>query len=450
MNSTVPFRLPADVFDWLMRIIAACAGNPERSAPAIHIAGSKGKGSITAMLAAALEEAGYRVGRYMSPHIEDYRERITLGDRYFSDDIYIHAGERLREIESVLANPASREYQALLAVSDGGAAEPTFFELLTLYFFLCAKEACCNVFVVETGMGGRLDPTNISMSECTIITGIELEHTDMLGNTIARIAREKAGIIKPNKRVLIARQKHKDGADALAVFRETAASKNAPLIYLPDFACIENVNISQKGTSWTLRVKDGSIAPFELSTPVPGAVQAENGSIAALAALLTFPSVNFEQVARGFAKVKPPARFEKLCGEPAVVVDGAHTALSIELCAQTWTELYGAEGLLIFGCAMGKDVDAMARSLIPHFKHIIITRPGTYKISEPEKIYDVFKKIIQECSGAVPRLDFIIETEKAICYALETAEQEGRAVLGTGSFYMAAEIRNYLSASISG
>ncbi|MDR0550728.1 MAG: tetrahydrofolate synthase, partial [Spirochaetaceae bacterium] len=416
MKENAPFRSPAEVFDWLgrfvnleqgvmppsmrperMEIIARASGNPERCAPAVHIAGSKGKGSITAMAGAILEEAGFRVGRYMSPHVEDYRERITLGGRYFEDAIYISAGEKLREIEALLADRAGKEYKDLLEVSDGGAAEPTFFELLTLYFFLCAEEARCNALVVETGMGGRLDPTNISNSAVCIITCIELEHTDMLGDTIEKIALQKAGIIKQNTPVFIARQKHKDGADALRVFRQTAAQKNAPLFYLPEYAGISSVSVSRAGTAWNAAINGKN--EMALHSPIPGEVQAENGTIAALAALFAFPQVKVEHARAGLERVTLPARFEVLRREPDIIVDGAHTPLSIELGLQTWTELYGKDavpGILIFGCAMGKDVEAMARLLIGHFSHIIITRPGTYKISEPEKIHEVFTRIAKE------------------------------------------------------
>ena len=425
-----------------MSIIAEAAGHPEKSAPAIHIAGSKGKGSITAVVSSVLAEAGFRVGRYMSPHVEDYRERITLNDAYFDDELYIRSGERLRTIEQELARRDGTWYKALLDVSDGAAAEPTFFELLTLYFFLCAQEAACDVFVVETGMGGRLDPTNISESVCAVITGIEMEHTDMLGDTIRKIASEKAGIIKAGKPVLIAEQKHPNGRDALDVFTTTAAEKAAPLFYLPEYVRIENVVVSRTGTSWTLRTADGAFQSG-FSIPVPGAVQAENASAAIAAIRLAFPVVTAEQMRRGLARVQPPARFEKLHDNPVVIVDGAHTDLSVKLCAETWRALYGGSGVLIFGCAMGKDVEAMARALLPHFNDIFITKPGTYKISEPEKIFAAFTKIAAETGGTGPKIHFIAETPTAIKSAIELARTEGRPVLGTGSFYMAAEIRNY-------
>ncbi|MDR2601969.1 MAG: tetrahydrofolate synthase [Spirochaetaceae bacterium] len=464
--SFAPFVSSGEVFNWLgrfvnleqgvmppsmrperMRVIANAALNPEQSAPAIHVAGSKGKGSITAMVSAILQEAGFKVGRYMSPHVEEYRERITLGDSYFDESVYARAGNRLREIEHKLSNPDSFFYKELLKASLGEAPEPTFFELLTLYFFLCAKDAGCNAFAVETGMGGRLDPTNISRTECAVITGIELEHTDMLGDTIEKIAVEKAGIIKSGKPVLILEQGNEEGA--LEVFKKTAEEKNAPFYYLPDFVSIENINVSKSGASWSMTFKNGVFPrllrkTMDLNVKIPGAVYAQNAAAAVCAVLTAFPQVTPEEIKTGLLKVRPPARFEKLCDEPEVVVDGAHTAVSVKLCAETWASLYGEGGVLIFGCAAGKDARAMALSLLPLFSLVVITKPGDYKISFPEKNFDVFKQCAQETGCRAEKIVFIKDTKHAVNFAMEYAQKENLPVLGTGSFYMAAEIRGFM------
>ena len=170
-----------------MEILAELAGNPERCIPSIHIAGSKGKGSVTAMLASVLEADGRRAARYMSPHISDFRERISLGNSFFDEDVYCCAGDVLVNIiENILPE---KKIHLFDPANDEGEA-PTFFELLTLLFFLCAKTGNCDVMVVETGMGGRLDCTNIVDPLVSVITLIELEHTAILGNTISIIAGE--------------------------------------------------------------------------------------------------------------------------------------------------------------------------------------------------------------------------------------------------------------------
>lgn len=451
------FSSAQDVFDWLgqfvnleagvkppdmrperMEIIADASGNPERCAGAFHVAGSKGKGSITAMASAVLHEAGYRVARYLSPHITEYRERITIDNEFFDEKIYITAGEKLREIQNKLEKSGELE------------PEPTFFELLTLYYFLCAKEGGCDALAVETGMGGRLDPTNIAQSRATVITGIELEHTDMLGDTIAKIAFEKAGIIKEKIPLILAEQVHRDGADAFEIFTKTAEERHAPLFYFPKIAAIENVKVSAAGTSWTLHPlsNDFFTSPVDLEIPLIGEVQALNTSLAIFAIRAGWQKIDVEAMRRAVRRVRLPARFEALCAEPVVVVDGAHTAISIELCAKTWRALYGEGGVLIFGCAQGKDAESMAKSLTPIFSKIVITTPGTFKVSEPENVYAAFCAAAstggKAAGGADGKVEFIKDTTLGIKTALDYAKEKKLPVLGTGSFYLAAEIRDRL------
>jgi dihydrofolate synthase/folylpolyglutamate synthase len=435
-----------------MEIMARAAGNPEKSAPAIHVAGSKGKGSVTAMASAMLAEAGKCVARYLSPHVVEYRERISLNNDFFDESVYIRAGNNLRQVTEKITNASSKEYEALKTVSDGNPL-PTFFELLTLYYFLCAKEAGADALAVETGMGGRLDPTNIVQSLVSVITVIELEHTDILGSTIEKIAREKAGIIKKNHPLILAEQTHQDGRDALEVFVKRAREQNAKLYYFPDIVVLKNISVTKNGTNWTLvdKTKEFFALPLEFSIRLSGEIQAKNTSLAALAVKKAFPDISAETIQRAAATVSLPARFENISGLFAdskgtpppvdIIVDGAHTALSVKLCVETWLSLYGEGGLLIFGCTEGKDSESMARILLPYFSKIIITRPGTYKPSDPERIFAIFKSIAGQNSE---KIEFIRDTESAVHYAIKTACEKKLPVLGTGSFYLAAEIRNYV------
>ncbi|MDR3167947.1 MAG: tetrahydrofolate synthase, partial [Treponema sp.] len=250
MNNIPLFSSSAEVFDWLSRFInleqgqtpnsfrpermelmAALAGHPEGSAPVIHVAGSKGKGSVTGMVSACLDAAGIKTARYMSPHVTEYRERITVGDDFFDEAVYVAAGNELRSLAEVLTDRSQREYRLFNPGEEGGEG-PTFFELLTLYFFLCARLGRCEAMAVETGMGGRLDPTNVVDPLASVITVIELEHTEFLGGTLAAVAGEKAGIIKPRKPLILAEQ----SPEAREVFFKTAAARDAPLWYFPDLA----------------------------------------------------------------------------------------------------------------------------------------------------------------------------------------------------------------------
>ena len=452
MHKGSSFSSSAEVFSWLsqfinlesgqtpksfrldrMEVLAELAGHPERCAPSIHIAGSKGKGSVTAMIASMLQAAGFRPARYMSPHVSDFRERISVGGSFFDEAVYCAAGDELRKIAEITV-PAARNSLFDPALADGEA--PTFFELFTLYFFLCARTGGCDALVVETGMGGRLDSTNIVDPLVSVITFIELEHTRFLGGTIAAVAGEKAGIVKPERPLALAKQ----GGEALAVFKKRAAQTESPLLYLPDAAEIRNVKISRGGTDFTLRFKTAALfpLPLDLSIPIPGAVQAENAGLAVAALKTAFPHIDEDAVRRGLASVRIPARFELLARDPLLVIDGAHTPESAALCAETFCSLYGSGGVLIFGCAADKNAAAMAHVLLPRFSLVIVTTPGTFKISDPEKTFQSF------AAATGGRTVFIKETTEAIRRALETGREKNLPVLGLGSFYLAAEIREFV------
>jgi len=407
-----------------MEHMASLAGNPERCAPCIHIAGSKGKGSVTGMLASILEASGLRTARYMSPHISDFRERISLGRSFFEEPVYCTAGDELRDLAE---NKIPAAKISLFDPADAEGEAPTFFELLTLYFFLCAKHGNCDAMVVETGMGGRLDCTNIVDPVVSVITLIELEHTAILGKTIPAIAGEKAGIIKTGKPVVLARQP----AQALEVFRKKAAEKNSPLFYFPELAVIDNLKVHTGGTDFSLKL-NGENEPQGFSVPIPGAIQAENAGLAILALKNFQKDINNDAIRRGLSSVRIPARFEKIADKPPLIIDGAHTPESASLCTDTFCSLYGEGGILLFGCAADKDAAAMAEILLPHFSQIIITSPGTFRISNPEKVYGAF---------ASNKTTLIKDTAEAIRHTLELSQKKGLPVLCTGSFYLASEVR---------
>jgi len=413
-----------------MEILARIAGNPQLCAPCIHIAGSKGKGSLTAMISSVLEAAGRRPARYMSPHINDFRERISLGNSFFKEEIYCRCADELRDLTE---NILPKKKIGLFNPSCDEGEAPTFFEILTLLFFLCARSGGADILVLETGMGGRLDCTNIVNPLVSVITLIELEHTAILGDTIPVIAGEKAGIIKEGRPLVLAKQ----NADALDVFVKCSEQKNSPLLYFPDIAKIDNVVIHPDGTDFTLFY---GTEKTELSIPIPGAVQAENAGLAVIAVKTAFSGINNDVIRKGLASVKIPARFEKISNDPVVIIDGAHTPESVHLCADTFCPLYGEEGILLFGCAADKNAAAMAEILVPRFSNVIVTAPGNFKISNPEKVYEAFSAAAAD-SG---KIIFIRDTAEAIKQALSTASEKKLPILCTGSFYLASEIKNFI------
>jgi dihydrofolate synthase/folylpolyglutamate synthase len=438
-----------------MEVLTKLADHPERCAPSIHIAGSKGKGSVTSMLSAMLTAAGFRVARYMSPHVTDIRERICLGDLYFSDAIYCSAGDELKNIVEerlpALVNTQSAAASLFSPAANDGC-EPTFWELLTLLFFLCARKAKCDVMVVETGMGGRLDSTNVLDPLVSVITLIELEHTNFLGNTIEAVAAEKAGIIKTGKPLVLAKQCD----EALKVFKEKTLERNSPLIYFPQIAELFDVKITTQGTDFTLSFNtDENTAhaslfdmPLSLSIPIPGKVQAENASLAIAALKIAFPHIEEKAICDGLKKLKIPARFEKISQDtdtPPFIIDGAHTPESLALCIETFCLLYGESGVLLFGCAADKNAAAMAKIACPHFAKIFITTPGTFKASNPDKVYEAFAEIAGQ-ERAVLVNDTQEAVNQAVLFARDSCkDEEGKfmPVLGTGSFYLVSEIRKY-------
>jgi len=447
-DSRKRFSSSGEIFSWLLEfanferghsiaksyrldrteILAGLAGNPEKCAPSIHMAGSKGKGSVTAMISSILEAQGLRVARYMSPHVSDSRERVSLGNAFFDDSVYCAAGDELREIVEVkLPASKARLFDPTCAEGEG----PTYFELLTLFYFLCARSGRCDALVVETGMGGRLDCTNIVDPLVSVITLIELEHTAWLGNTIAEIAGEKAGIIKPGKPVLVARQR----TEALEVFRDRANAKNSSFLYFPEIASIENIRLHTGGTDFTLALSGANNQKLDLSIPTPGAVQAENAGLAVKAVKIAFPEIADGVIARGLAQAKIPARFEKVVDDPPFILDGAHTPESVSLCAQTFCSLYGMGGLLLFSCALDKNVKAMAQMLLPFFSRIIITTPGAFKASAPDEIYKAF------CEGGADKTVLVPDVVEAARLALSQSREKGLPALCAGSFYLAAEAR---------
>ena len=464
MDTSTPFNCSLDVYSWLsgfvnfergqklkslsldrMEVLSQMSGRPEKSAASIHVAGSKGKGSVTGIIAAILEASGIKTARYSSPHVSDFRERLMSGNNFFTEDTYIKAGNELKELVGKLPeSPKPELFDSSLENGEG----PSFFELLTLWFFLCVREARLDAMAVETGMGGRLDATNILDPLVSVITLIELEHTEYLGNTIAAIAGEKAGIIKPGRPLVLSEQSQ----EALDVFRRHTAEKKVKLIYFPEYLEIQNLHVSREGTKFNIFFKKDigfNNENFnEFFIPIPGEVQAKNSSLAILAAKTAFPDIRIENIKKAIAGFILPARFERISDTPPFIIDGAHTRQSMELCVNTYTLLYDKGSILVFGCAAGKDVLSMAKCCIPNFSNIIITTPGTFKISHPEEILKIFSDEALNQNNK-PNIHFIPETEKAIDMAINLAIKNNLPILGAGSFYLAGEIRKKLNSKLS-
>ncbi len=407
-----------------MEALKALYGKPDEAYAIAHVAGSKGKGSTATMLAAILEDGTAPVGLYTSPHLLHFTERIAVNGLPVAKDILLASAEELR---AGMEGRAPEDFP--------GGETPTYFELLTMLGFLCFKRAGCSRTVIEVGLGGRLDSTNVLKPMACLITPIELEHTELLGDTIAKIAAEKAGIIKPGVPVYTSATR----PEALDVIGRTAKDMGSLLRVLDEEVRISGLRITAAGTAFSLAFKDHTLheGALELSTPLIGEVQARNAALAALTALdLGFSP---RRVREGLAKARLRARFEIMPGDPIVVLDGAHTPDSAAACARDFKRLFKGGGVLLFGCAKDKDPAAMAAALKGIADSLIVTKPGNFKESEPERIAEAFREqgygvVVEEDTGA------------AITRSLELAKRSGKPLLVTGSFYLCAEAAKSLAA----
>jgi len=397
-------------------------GNPEKSFKSIHIAGSKGKGSTAMFLASALNTAGEKTGMYSSPHISDYRERISMAGEFFDDTLYI---ETASEIVNGL--------KTFILDNETGSNEPTTFELLTLMAFMIFKKSECIWAVIETGIGGRLDATNVITPVASVITHIEMEHADILGDTIEKIASEKAGIIKKGVPVFLGKLKDLPIKIIVKKAKKSGSSCFQLNVEIDNF----NTETSSSGTKTTFTDKNGMTKVLQLSTI--GSVQSENALLAWLVLIdLLQPDDQLKELLiKGINKAKLPGRFEIIKKEYQIFVfDGAHTPVSINRLLESWDTVFKKKGILIFGSVADKNPSEMAKLLVPHFDDIIISTPGTFKESYPEKVYQIFKK-------NKDNVQLIKNPVEAYNTALKLSASK-IPVLVTGSFYMVSEIRKLI------
>ena len=412
-TSMRPYRLDR------MKILLEYFGNPQRRFDSVHVSGSKGKGSTALYIAASLEEAGYTTGLYTSPHVVSFRERITRAGRDIGDDIIVRGIEYIRSMIEKL-DPEILP----------GQEDPTTFELLTLLSYLTFAEIGCDWAVIETGIGGRLDATNVLSPKVTVHTPIELEHTEVLGNTIAEVAFEKAGIMKPGAPAFCGWL----SGDAVEVFRRRAVEVGTTVT----FANEEIAEMREAGDNTAdLTLKDR--AQVTLRPGMRGGFQLENAALAFLAVDYILKSLGKNEderraaALRGIAKAKLPGRMELIRRHPPVTIDAAHTPWSASRLIETYTGVYGTSGILIFGSVLGKKPDEMAALLAPCFETIIISTPGTFKPSDPGSVFASF-------SHHHRSVELVPDPGEAYDRALQLSEGE-RPILVTGSFYMIAEIR---------
>ena len=392
-------------------------GHPEKKYPTIHITGTNGKGSTTACLAAILQEAGFRTGMYTSPHLERYTERMRIDGLEVEEAVFAHA------IEQTAA--AAREMER------DGLEHPTQFEVLTAAAFVMFAAMKVDYAVIEVGLGGSLDSTNVIESRVAVITNVTLEHEDRCGSTVREIAEHKAGIIKKNSRVLTAAQ-----GEALEVIRRRAADCGAVVQVLGEEWQAQMQSVSLTGIAWMLQQPNGSSWP--LQARLVGEHQVYNASLAVMAALtVRETAVNQEAVARGLAKACWPGRFEVLRTQPPLVVDGAHNPAGAAVLRRTLDQVFpGREVLFLLGILKDKDIEGITGLLVREQDRVIAVRPLSERAAEAGDLASHFPPHQVE---AVP------DWEEGVNRLLELAEQEPRKVACVaGSLYLLGAVRPIL------
>lgn len=397
-------------------------GNPQEHLPVIHIAGTKGKGSTAAMLAALLTSQGSRIGLFTSPHIAEFEERIRIDGVPISRDALFTLVQRIAPI----AEEMDRRSPC------GG---PTFFELATALGWLAFAEAQTDLAVLEVGLGGRLDSTNICRPLACVITSISLDHTNLLGNSLAEIAGEKAGIIKPGVPVFAGAE----SPEADAVIAERARDAGADLYRLDheitfDYAAALNgmgsVSVTTPWQTWS-----------DVPLPLLGRHQAANAALALAA---------FDHVQRATCRdrnaahsamrsVTWPARIEVVRRHPTVIVDSAHNRASVQSLLETLAECFPAtRKTLLFATSGDKDVAGMLELLVPRFDHVIVTQYWNNPRAVPAG------ELERHCLQIGHPAEVAADPRMAWDIAERNANPNDLICI-TGSFFLAAELRDLLT-----
>jgi dihydrofolate synthase/folylpolyglutamate synthase len=385
-------------------------GNPQNRISTIHVAGTNGKGSVAAALSSILQTAGYKVGLYTSPHLVRFNERICINNRQISN-------------EDVVSS-----YHAVKAV-DHGKRDPTFFEYATAMALYEFGKKNVDWAVIETGMGGRLDATNIVRPAITIITNVSLEHRMYLGNTIAQIAGEKGGIIKKNVPVVTGvKQKQ-----AISVLRSIASAKSASFYRRGEkFRVKRNPN----GTFTYFGIE---IIRRNMAIGLIGSHQIDNAALA-LAACEVLNKKNTKlsitSIKKGLLNTQWPGRLEIVRRSPFVLLDGAHNLIAARTLKKYLSEHLATRNItMVVGILDDKPYESMLKSLLPGCKRVIVTRAKIDRALPPETL----NKLAQ---GIVPDTKIISDVPGAVEYAIKTTPVED-VVCVAGSLYVVGEAKEW-------
>jgi dihydrofolate synthase/folylpolyglutamate synthase len=391
--------------------LLSALGLPQRAFSTIHVAGTNGKGSICSMMENALRASGRHTGIYTSPHLVEPTERIKVDGRPVSFDDFTAAFAEVHEVAQRL-------------IADGSIdMHPSYFETITAMAYLLFRYQGVDTVVLETGMGGRLDSTNVVDPVLSVITPIDFDHERYLGDTIPKIAHEKAGIIKPGRPVVFARQR----PEAQAVLERSAIENHAAVVRAADWVA-QDLHLDAYGSRFTAEGPD----TIPIECPLIGAHQVENAltAIAALHHLGLAP----EFISQGIAQTRWPGRLEHIASAPDIFLDGAHNPAGAQVLADYIREFHHHRRIwIVFGAMSDKDLSVIAPLLFPLASELILTGVNQERAFTPAQIRDLsgatHARLAPSIRDALPMLD---------------AASPADAIFITGSLYLVGEARPLL------
>ena len=404
-----------------MTVLMERLGRPDRTYPIVHIAGTNGKGSTAAFLESILRAAGFRTGLNTSPHLERINERIRINGEEISDQFFAETFTRVQEvIEELLASGRLR-------------AHPTYFECVTALAFEVFARERVEFAVVEVGLGGRLDATNIVRPQVSVITRIDFDHENYLGHSLEEIAREKAGIVKAGVPVATAPQL----PEVREVLRGKARELNAAIVDTGEDFDLER-EIAEAGCARARARARAMGEAVRLAPGLPGRFQLENALNAVLTARLLQARgyrITNQNIEQGIRSAEWPGRLERLQAGPDVYLDGAHNPGAARELAQFLEENFARRRVyLIFGAMRDKSVDEVTGILFPLASEVIFTQPGTPRAVSANQLADL-------AGHHAARYTVIRDAEEALESALAKARSDD-AVFVTGSLYLVGQLRH--------
>jgi dihydrofolate synthase/folylpolyglutamate synthase len=411
-----------------MEEMMSFVGNPHKKRKTVHITGTKGKGSTSIIISSVLQALGLKTGLFTSPHLIHLGERMRVNDRMISQKMFVQLINMIKPyIDRItLKNPILM---------------PTFFEIITAIAFLYFEREKTDISVLEVGMGGRLDSTNIVLPEVSVITPVGYDHTDRLGHTLDRIAFEKAGIIKEGVPVISSIQE----PDALAVISKTCKEKRSRLHLVGRDILIHDINVTKRNKIYgtECEIKTWRKSYKNIFLPLVGRHQVENcaaaiGSLEVLSETGVI-KVDNDMVINALAKIRCPARIEVISENPLIILDTAHTVASMKILRESIKENFSFKKLvLVIGLSADKNIEGVLKEITCIADDLILTRTGNPREAEPEQMAVTAKHSFHNDLMIIENIDVALKEANRIA-------KKDDLVCITGSFFLAGKVKEILN-----